>query len=58
MTHKNAMTSCEKDHGKKEKAVYFRTPHGTFSLFFEQGTPHYHFALSLESSVAGLVWKR
>lgn len=52
------MKSCEKDHGKKEKAVYFSTLNGTFFLFFEQGIPYIHFALSLESSVAGLVWKR
>ena len=33
---------------------HFKTSHDNFLLLFEQGAPHFHFALGLTNYIAGL----
>lgn len=42
---------------REETALYFNAPTGTFFLLFEQGGPHFHFALGPANYVVGPVWK-
>ena len=42
------MRSRERDNGRKGKALYVSTFNGIFFLLFEQGAPHFHFALGAQ----------
>lgn len=49
------MTSKERDHRRKGKALYFSTLTALFSLVFKQGALHFHLALGLTNCGASFV---
>lgn len=51
------MTSQDRKYGRRGKALYFSTVSDTFSLFFDQRTPHFHSELGPANSVEALTTK-
>lgn len=45
----------ERETRRREKVLYFSIPTVIFSVLFEQGVPHFYFALSPENYVTGPV---